>query len=213
MEDNDYVLAFDHFYTNNHIQILKSLLPFMESGSSQMLPAIIKYMELKHTLSLINSGNSPMHQGILSCNSSESQKERKSEASSEAKFDKNGGSSATQGSSMPQQEPPDISANLERIYHAVHQYLAPNEEKSFHQILSAFRTMKNMREMQQMIELIQSMNPDMDLGSDMSTLGNLGNLANLGNLVNLGNLPNMEGMGNLNAEDINDMMQLFNSLK
>ena len=39
MEDNDYVLAFDHFYTNNHIQILKSLLPFMESGSSQMLPA------------------------------------------------------------------------------------------------------------------------------------------------------------------------------
>ena len=49
MEDNDYVLAFDHFYTTNHIQILKSLLPFMENGNFRMLPALIKYMEFQYT--------------------------------------------------------------------------------------------------------------------------------------------------------------------
>jgi hypothetical protein len=57
MDDNDYVLAFDHFYTNNHIQILKSLLPFIGSNnSSNMLPVIIKYMELQYTISV--TGNS-----------------------------------------------------------------------------------------------------------------------------------------------------------
>ena len=52
--DNDYVLAFDHFYTTNHIQILKSLLPFMASESFPMLPVLIKYMELQYTISLIS---------------------------------------------------------------------------------------------------------------------------------------------------------------
>lgn len=52
MDDNDYVLAFDHFYTNNHIQILKSLLPFIDGENSAMLPVFIKYMELKYTMSL-----------------------------------------------------------------------------------------------------------------------------------------------------------------
>ena len=52
MDDNDYVLAFDHFYTNNHIQILKSLLPFIKGENSGMFPVFIKYMELKYTLLL-----------------------------------------------------------------------------------------------------------------------------------------------------------------
>jgi hypothetical protein len=52
MEDNDYVLAFDHLYTTNHIQILKSLIPFVSAESAGMLPVLIKYMELKYTLSL-----------------------------------------------------------------------------------------------------------------------------------------------------------------
>ncbi len=59
MEDNDYVLAFDHFYTTNHIQILKSLLPFMNKESARLLPAVIKYMELKHTLSMLQRGDTP----------------------------------------------------------------------------------------------------------------------------------------------------------
>ena len=47
--DNDYVLVFDHFYTNNHIQIMKTLLPYIDSAAMSMLPVMIKYMELKCT--------------------------------------------------------------------------------------------------------------------------------------------------------------------
>lgn len=166
MEDNDYVLAFDHFYTTNHIQILKSLLPFIPDENIQILPAMIKYMELKYTLSLINSGKRPIHTDGLSACSTNSQ-----------------GTDAD-----------NMSDTLEQIYNAVHRYLAPDEEKSFGQILSAMRTMKNMREMQQMMELIQSMNPDIDLNAGMENLGNLGNM-------------------NFNGMDIGEMMQLFNSMK
>lgn len=155
MDDNDYVMAFDHFYTTNHIQILKSLLPFIDNGSGSMLPAMIKYMELKYTLSMINSGQSHLPKGISACSA-----------------------------------PDNLNAsgfgdNIEQIYNAIHRYLAPSEERSFNQILSAFRTMKNVQEMQQMMELIQSMNPDMDM--------------------NFGS--GMDGI------DINEMMQLFNSMK
>lgn len=141
MEDNDYVLAFDHFYTTNHIQILKSLLPFMDAGNSGMMPALIKYMELKYTLSLINKGTSAFTSGIHACS-----------ISSDAK---------------PNAEPAE---NIENIYKAVRKYLAPNEERGFQQILSAINTMKNVREMQQMIELFQSLNPDADFGSMMENL-------------------------------------------
>lgn len=138
MEDNDYVLAFDHFYTTNHIQILKSLLPFMETESSGMLPAIIKYMELKYTLSLIKKGSRPLDSnGIHACSKGQEGK--------------------ASGS---------VEDNVEQIYDAVHRYLAPDEEKIFSQLLSAMRTMKNMREMQQMMEMLQSLNPDADAGSN-----------------------------------------------
>ena len=38
--DNDYVLVFDHFYTNNHIQIMKTLLPYIDSAAMPMLPVM-----------------------------------------------------------------------------------------------------------------------------------------------------------------------------
>lgn len=162
MEDNDYVLAFDHFYTTNHIQILKSLIPFMDNGSVRMLPALIKYMELKYTLSMIHSGKPPLPQGISACSNPSSN-----------------------------QDTSDPGSNLEQIYHAIHRYLAPGEEKNFQQILSAFRTMKNVQEMQQMMELMQSINPDFDFTSGMENMGNM----------------------NFNDMDINEMMQLFNFMK
>lgn len=140
MDDNDYVLAFDHFYTTNHIQILKSLLPFIESDNSSMLPAIIKYMELKYTLTLIGKGDSPIGDGgIRACSKGQNEKD----------------------SNAPEN-------NIEQIYNAVHRYLAPDEEKRFSQLLSAMRTMKNMREMQQMLEMLQSLNPDPDSGNNTS---------------------------------------------
>lgn len=134
MEDNDYVLAFDHFYTTNHIQILKSLLPFIENENSSILPAVIKYMELKYTLSLIEKGRRPIGDGgIRACSKGQNEKDAN-----------------------------NIENNIEQIYNAVHRYLAPDEEKKFTQLLSAMRTMKNMREMQQMLEILQSLNPDSD---------------------------------------------------
>lgn len=58
--ENDYTLVFDHFYTNNHIQILKSLLPFFDTGFSSYLPVLIKYLELQHTLELVKKGIQPV---------------------------------------------------------------------------------------------------------------------------------------------------------
>lgn len=141
MEDNDYVLAFDHFYTTNHIQILKSVLPFMDNGSSGMLPALIKYMEFKYTLSLSKKGKDAFTGGIRACG---------------AEYGAKPGSSP--------------SENIENIYKAVRKYLSPGEEKSFQQMMSAINTMKNMREMQQMMELFQNASPDMDLSSMMENM-------------------------------------------
>lgn len=167
MEDNDYVLAFDHFYTTNHIQILKSLLPFMDNDSFRMLPALIKYMELQYTLSQIGRGTPSFTSGIHA-----------SSLDTDAKVKT------------------DMTENLENIYKAIHKYLAPGEEKSFNQILSAIRTMKNVREMQQMMELFQTLNPDlnsnMDLGSVMENLSSGGDSAN-----------------GFNINEIMEMMKLF----
>lgn len=66
--DNDYVLVFDHFYTNNHIQILKSLIPYLDSDQLPMLPVMIKYMELQYTIQLTNQKNSrPTSAALTAC--------------------------------------------------------------------------------------------------------------------------------------------------
>ncbi|MDE7478446.1 MAG: hypothetical protein K2M91_10935 [Lachnospiraceae bacterium] len=169
MEDNDYVMAFDHFYTTNHIQILKSLLPFVDNDNFRMLPVLIKYMELKYTLSLIGTGSSNITSGI-------------------------------HASSLDAGTKPNVNADpaetLEKIYKAVHKYLAPNEEKNFNQILSALNTMKNVREMQQMMELFQTLNPDansnMDIGSMMDNLS-------------FGS----ENTSGINMNEIMEMMKMF----
>lgn len=62
--ENDYTLVFDHFYTTNHIQILKSLLPFFNTGLFSYLPVFIKYLELQHTLELTKKGIQPLDNGI-----------------------------------------------------------------------------------------------------------------------------------------------------
>ena len=166
MEDNDYVLAFDHFYTNNHIQILKSMLPFINSPTSTNLPILIKYLELKHTLALCNTNSNPLGNVISACSKSD--------------YDNN------------------TNENLENIYNAIHKYLSPDEEKSFSQILSAFRTMKNVREMQEMMELIKTVSPDMDFGSMMENM-------NFDNINFSGN----DNPLNFNNMNIGDLLQLF----
>ena len=152
MDDNDYVLAFDHFYTTNHIQILKSLLPFIEGKHAKMLPVLIKYMELKYTLTLMEKNDSFANDNNVFASNRKEQHQK-----------------STDG----------IGENIEQIYNAVHRYLAPDEDKQLSQMISAVRTMKNMREMQQMLELLQSLNPDADKDSGLGNLAGLGNLGDM----------------------------------
>lgn len=49
-QQEDMVTAFDLMYTTNHIQILKVILPFVETGMQHHLAVYIKYLELQYTL-------------------------------------------------------------------------------------------------------------------------------------------------------------------
>jgi hypothetical protein len=132
MEDNDYVLAFDHFYTNNHIQILKSVMPFINTESASMLPVLIKYLELKYTLSMVGAN---VHKPMENIHASSLYSENDT-------VNPNGNTNN------------NAIGNIETIYNAIHRYLAPNEDKSFSQLVNAMKTMKSVREMQAMMELM-----------------------------------------------------------
>lgn len=48
--ENAAIAAFDTLYTNNHIQILKVLLPYFDCKGRKHLTVLIKFMELRYTL-------------------------------------------------------------------------------------------------------------------------------------------------------------------
>lgn len=50
-ESPDNILAFDTLFTTNHIQILKSLMPYAESDVQKKLAVCIKMSELQYTIS------------------------------------------------------------------------------------------------------------------------------------------------------------------
>lgn len=52
--ENQSVIAFDTIYTNNHIQILKVLLPMFDAGSRKNMAVMIKFMELQYTMECVN---------------------------------------------------------------------------------------------------------------------------------------------------------------
>lgn len=170
--DNDYVMAFDHFYTNNHIQILKSILPFLDHSTPVMLPVLIKYMELQYTIDLMKKGERPCLTNICASNIN-----------------------GNNGNIFSLLQDPAL---LEQLYHAIRKYLAPNEDKSFQQILQMFQTMENMKEMQQMMELFQSMQPDSSSATGTNSSNAFGGL----------DLSQMLG-GNVN---IQELMQLFKNM-
>ena len=51
-QSSDHVLAFDTLYTNNHIQMLKVLLPHLPRNQKNEFAVFIKYMELQYTITL-----------------------------------------------------------------------------------------------------------------------------------------------------------------
>ena len=51
-EETSNVMAFDALYTNNQIQKLKVLLPYIEPSMQKHMTIYIKYLELKYTIEL-----------------------------------------------------------------------------------------------------------------------------------------------------------------
>lgn len=161
--DEDYVSIFDHLYTNNHIQILKSLLPFMETSDTLYLPILIKYMELKYTISLL-------------------QHSRKNTTSNEIRIAQK---------STPNESKFNSNMNLNDIYKIIHKYLAPNEDKAFSNILNTMQTIKNFQEMQSLIESFRKLNSDNDSHSNPD-LNNILNFISENNSISNNNNINIE---------------------
>lgn len=161
--DEDYVSIFDHLYTNNHIQILKSLLPFMETYDTLYLPILIKYMELKYTISLL-------------------QHSKKNTTSNEIRIAQK---------SIPNESKFNNNMNLNDIYKIIHKYLAPNEDKAFSNILNTMQTIKNFQEMQSLMESFRKLNSDNDSHSNPD-LNNILNFISENNSISNNNNINIE---------------------
>ncbi len=48
--EHDKIIAFDTLYTNNHIQMLKIVMPYFDKQMQGKLAVYIKYLEFRHTL-------------------------------------------------------------------------------------------------------------------------------------------------------------------
>lgn len=57
--ENEAVIAFDTLYTQNHIQILKILLPYFDPYGQNHLAVWIKYLELRYTLEYVSQASVP----------------------------------------------------------------------------------------------------------------------------------------------------------
>ncbi len=52
--ENEAICTFDTLFTNNHIQILKVLLPYFDVNAQKRLAILIKFMELRYTMEYFN---------------------------------------------------------------------------------------------------------------------------------------------------------------
>ena len=68
--ENKAVIAFDTLYTQNHIQILKILLPYFDPYGQSHLAVWIKYLELRYTLEYVSRHPSPPYKNQTSGTSS-----------------------------------------------------------------------------------------------------------------------------------------------
>lgn len=58
--ENDPVMAYDMLYTNNHIQVMKTALPYLPESMRPVFIVWIKYMEFQYTMEL-------MRENLLYC--------------------------------------------------------------------------------------------------------------------------------------------------
>ena len=71
-EDSSGVMAFDALYTNNQIQKLKVLLPYIEPSMQKNMAVYIKYLELRYTMDFVR--NHPFQIRAVSMDSIEPEK-------------------------------------------------------------------------------------------------------------------------------------------
>lgn len=62
--ENEAVASFDTIYTNNHIRILKVLLPYFDPNSQKKLAVMIKFMELRYTMDYFARSASSFSAGL-----------------------------------------------------------------------------------------------------------------------------------------------------
>ena len=48
--DQNKVAAFDTLFSNNHIQMLKIILPYMDNQTQKSMAVYIKFLELNYTI-------------------------------------------------------------------------------------------------------------------------------------------------------------------
>ena len=65
--ENEAVIAFDTLYTQNHIQILKILLPYFDPYGQSHLAVWIKYLELRYTLEYVLPGKKHCLENFSTC--------------------------------------------------------------------------------------------------------------------------------------------------
>ncbi len=58
-DEENFVKIFDEFYTNNHVQIMKSLLPFLGEKQRVNMPVLIKFLELQDAMQKQKKGCHP----------------------------------------------------------------------------------------------------------------------------------------------------------
>ena len=55
--EHDKIIAFDTLYTNNHIQMMKIVMPYFDEPMRGKLAVYIKYLEFQHTLERYRSNS------------------------------------------------------------------------------------------------------------------------------------------------------------
>ena len=58
-DEESFVKIFDEFYTTNHIEIMKSLLPFLSEKQRVTMPVLIKFLELQDAMQKQKKGCHP----------------------------------------------------------------------------------------------------------------------------------------------------------
>lgn len=58
-QEPDKILAFDTLFTNNHIQMMKIIMPFLDASKQRYFAIYIKYMELQYTITCFRQNHFP----------------------------------------------------------------------------------------------------------------------------------------------------------